>query len=291
MYGLVLYCWFSPAEDEEDEMEKMLSELTLISPPSSAPLLSSLHSEGGEEGSGSSNSLDSLTLKKKRLLDTMEPTEADPTETSLDCRPQDGASEDRGDGGKGRGTDSLRASSTTAINIEPPTPTTPGQRKSLAEREVDRTSPCAGGGLLGDSLKSGLSDDDLLPSTDLTTCADGSASPGRGSPRQSPPYFSPASLQNSPSSSNTVRNCVRMCVCTYMYMPVCMCVHVCVCVCTCVCAYVHVCVCVCVCVCDVAVFFPQVDDWVRRLEGSVKQWALQIISALEHLHSNGIICK
>jgi hypothetical protein len=34
-----------------------------------------------------------------------------------------------------------------------------------------------------------------------------------------------------------------------------------------------------------------VDDWMQRLEGSVKQWALQIITALEHLHRHGIICK
>ena len=33
------------------------------------------------------------------------------------------------------------------------------------------------------------------------------------------------------------------------------------------------------------------DDWVQRLEDSVREWAAQIVLALEHLHNHGIICR
>ena len=35
----------------------------------------------------------------------------------------------------------------------------------------------------------------------------------------------------------------------------------------------------------------QVDDWGKRLEESVREWAAQIILALEHLHTQGIVCR
>lgn len=185
MHAVHVSIWVSVCvveEEEEDEMEKMLSELTLISPPSSAPVLDSLHSEEG--GSESGNSLDSLALMKKRLLDTME---SDKTSVGHKAEEEESA------------TDKVGVSSPTAISIEPPTPTTPSQQKTLAER----TNPTAMGSLLGDSLKSDLSEDDLLPSTsdiDSTDITKESTLSAKKSP-----FFTPASLQNSPSSSDTVR--------------------------------------------------------------------------------------
>lgn len=172
-------------EEEEDEMEKMLSELTLISPPSSAPVLDSLHSEEG--GSESGNSLDSLALMKKRLLDTMESDKV-----SVD---------QEAEGEREKATGKVGVSSTTAISIEPPTPTTPHQQRTLVER--DRTSPTAMGSLLGDGLKSDLSEDDLLPSTSDVDSA--CRTKDSTSSAKKSPFFTPASLQNSPSSSDTVR--------------------------------------------------------------------------------------
>ncbi len=34
-----------------------------------------------------------------------------------------------------------------------------------------------------------------------------------------------------------------------------------------------------------------VDDWSRRLEDTVRQWAWQIVGALDHLHAQGVICR
>ena len=42
-------------------------------------------------------------------------------------------------------------------------------------------------------------------------------------------------------------------------------------------------------VCDLYVQVK--DDWVQRLEDSVREWAAQIVLALEHLHNHGIICR
>lgn len=169
-------------EEDEDEMEKMLNELTHISPPSSALLQDSLHSEGGSQ---SGSSLDSLALMKKRLLDTTE---------------SDGTSVEHKVEGEENSTDEV--SSPASISIEPPTPTTPSQQKSLAEG--DRTSPSTMGSLLGDGLRLGLSEDDLLPSTsDPASCTN--KTKDSTSPIKKSPFFSPASLQNSPSSSDMVR--------------------------------------------------------------------------------------
>ena len=183
-------------------MEKMLSELTLISPPSNAPVTDSLHSgEGGEGESESSNSLDSLALMKKRLLETMEP---DPSETSLDWGGRERQARENGEK-MGRNGNTLGVSASTSINIEPPTPTTPSQQKTLAERDGERTNSREAG-LLGDSLKPDLSDDDLLPSTgDVNKATNEGVSLAKGLPGQRPPCFSPASLQNSPNASSTVR--------------------------------------------------------------------------------------
>lgn len=180
---LCCVCGVVVEEEDEDEMEKMLNELTHISPPSSAPPQDSLHSEGGSE---SGNSLDSLALMKKRLLDTTDSPQTD--KTSVEHKVE----------GEENSTDEV--SSPASISVEPPTPTTPSQQKSLAEG--DRTSPSTMGSLLGDGLRLGLSEDDLLPSTsDPASCTN--KTKDSTSPKKSP-FFSPGSLQNSPSSSDMV---------------------------------------------------------------------------------------
>ena len=60
-------------EEEEDDMEKMLGEMTLISPPSTTPLLEDSLTEGG---SGSANSsLDTLAAMRRRLMETEDGSE------------------------------------------------------------------------------------------------------------------------------------------------------------------------------------------------------------------------
>ena len=60
-------------EQEEDDMEKMLGEMTLISPPSTTPLLEDSLTEGG---SGSANSsLDTLAAMRRRLMETEDGSE------------------------------------------------------------------------------------------------------------------------------------------------------------------------------------------------------------------------
>ena len=183
-------------------MERMLSELTMIVPPSSAPVTDSLSSreeeEGGKErGSEPSDSLDSLALMKRRLEETME----EPSEMSVG-RGQDAAVwESTGEGEEPRtvGVDTLQVSSSTSINIQPPTPTTPSQKKALGG---EKDSSPRTGHHLGEGLKPALSEDDLLPSTGGFNER---VSPIKGSPRKGSPCFSPASLQNSPDASKTVR--------------------------------------------------------------------------------------
>ena len=183
-------------------MEKMLGELTLLSPPSTTPLGGNSQGDEGEGESESGSSLDSLALMKKQLMETVEETKG----ALLDAAAMNTGNE---------GMESLEqnsASTTTAISIEPPTPTT-GVGQTLT---TDRTNPqplTSGTATRGmdsllttttDSVRSGLrgeeeEDEELLPST-RSGRDEGSRAKSRS------PCFSPASLHNSPSTNSTVRS-------------------------------------------------------------------------------------
>ena len=170
-------------EGEVEDMEKMLSELTMISPPTTAPLMEDSLS-GQEEEDGAS---DSLELRRKRLLETSEDTVTPPTATPSVV--------------------------TAAINIEPPTPTTANETSLVrVSGSVSRDVPSEDGAdrfTTTDSLRS--CDSELLPST---TGSDHRGDEEKGvtvEGREKSPCFSPASLQNSPRDSSMV--CVCVCVC------------------------------------------------------------------------------
>ena len=149
----------SPGEESADqEMERMLNELTSIVPPSDVPLTGSLASEGS--GSDKTDSMDSLALMRRRLEETMEASDGSKS------RVEEGDGLDRGhpvaDGNgepinslqeersgpegateQGAGSESGGMSRRTAISIQPPTPTvpTPGVLGTQGNGGAHRTSP------------------------------------------------------------------------------------------------------------------------------------------------------
>lgn len=147
----------SPGEESADqEMERMLSELTSIVPPSNVPLTGSLVSEGS--GSDATDSMDSLALMRRRLEETMEASDefksrveerdgldrgypvADGSEAPRDSSLQEESSGSEGATVQGAGGESI--GSRTAINIQPPTPTVPpeGVLGSQGNSGAHRTS-------------------------------------------------------------------------------------------------------------------------------------------------------
>lgn len=251
------------ASSEPDEIERMLSELTAIVPPSDLPVTSSMGSvdkgEGGVDSSEASDSLDSLALMRRRLQEVME-EKSDKLETT-----RENSVSGLGSGHGGESSDfpdnSRRTSSnnkpiSTAINIQPPTPTVATQTSlGLPDESTEDTShrisrrTRVGAGDRGEATSAATSaleertSPRLTPAT-VETSKDPRSSPtgvprvdsGRSSGHSSP-CFSPGSLRNSPDVKT------------------------------------------------------QVDDWGRRLEGNVRHWAAQLVLALEHLHAHNIVCR
>ena len=122
----------SPGEGEsaDQEMERMLSELTSIVPPSDAPLTGSLASEGTD--SEATDSIDRLTLMRRRLEEMMGEGDGSKSQVEGGDREQpiagveSSVQESLGpEGVVVDGSESI--SSSTAINIQPPTPTVTSQ--------------------------------------------------------------------------------------------------------------------------------------------------------------------
>ena len=196
-------------EGEEEEMERMLNELTLISPPNTSPLREEEEGggenrlqEGDEESeSSTTSSLDTLTQMRLRLLETIEedkinhtPSNTTPSRTPPTALPNNETSEEIA-----TNRPPLTSLSSSAINIEPPTPTSETMATNIVDSATTANSGSDGSLLLGHSYDD---DNNLLPST--TGC--------RGDGREMSPCFSPASLQNSPGDT-VVSVCVCVCVC------------------------------------------------------------------------------
>ena len=122
----------SPGEGEsaDQEMERMLSELTSIVPPSDAPLTGSLASEGTD--SETTDSIDRLTLMRRRLEEMMGEGDGSKSQVEGGDREQPIAgvesSVQESLGPEGVFVDGSESiSSSTAINIQPPTPTVTSQ--------------------------------------------------------------------------------------------------------------------------------------------------------------------
>lgn len=154
----------SPGEESADqEMERMLGELTSIVPPSDVPLTGSLASEGTD--SEATDSIDRLTLMRKRLEEMMGESDGSQSQVEGGDREQPIAGvepsvqESLGpegvvDGGSGS------ISSGTAINIQPPTPTVTSQgalgtlQNSEAHRTLQQTDALTAGRTVEESLSS-----------------------------------------------------------------------------------------------------------------------------------------
>ena len=207
-------------DQDDSELERMLGELASIVPPKSLPITDSLTSnereeeEEEEEGKGEeresnmeseedssepSNSIDRLALLRKRLEESAEPEEQDPSArdslTRLDVSRGTGEEEEEDE-----------EESSATINILPATPTVPSKGAGFNLQVMtseDRTQST-------DSL---TVEDALIPRTSLASVEDTSSesrravaqSPavdipeggrkvstsGKGSPGQGSPCFSP----------------------------------------------------------------------------------------------------
>ena len=244
------------SEQDDDEMDRMLNELSSIVPPSDLPVVtSSLGSNAADEEESSStgseagsDSLDRLALMRKRLEECggggseVKPGGGGP-ETSSDrehpvaVAAESGNKEPSPPGG-GESRDRSEAGASTAINIQPPTPTVSTQ-DSLGSAQVTRTSGRSGTDSLAAHPRSseGGKDSGSGGGSPGVEPRAGSGSPAKGSPGRSSPCFSPGSQSSSPNVGGVV------------------------------------------------------DEWGRRLEDSVRAWAAQIILSLEHLHIHGVICR
>ena len=202
-------------EGEEEEMERMLNELTLISPPNTSPLREEEEEAEGENRrqdeeneSSTTSSLDTLTQMRLRLLETIEedkinhtPSNTTPSKTLPTALPNNETSEEIA-----TNRPPLTSLSSSAINIEPSTPTSETMATNIVDSVITANSGSDGSLQLGHSYD----EDNLLPST--TGC--------RGDGREMSPCFSPASLQNSPG--DTVVSglmCVCVCVCVLSLSP------------------------------------------------------------------------
>ena len=191
------------ADDIDDQdMERMLSELTNIVPPTSLPVTDSLTSTGSgmeENESETNDSLDSLVLMRKRLEETFTeideslPVEQPPVENiPITANKEDGPGEE-----------------SVSVNVQPPTPTVTSQTKlGLNENNptlgVDTTA--------GDAEKLVNEGENTLDSVTSVKHSGTVAVPGIPtksnkvgvSSGTSSPCFSPASLRNSPEPSSKV---------------------------------------------------------------------------------------
>ena len=201
----------SSGQDQDQEMERMLSELTSIVPPSDLPVTESLGSEGGLSGSDATDSIDRLALMRKQLEETLE----EKPETSLSRKHSAAAGMDS-PGSEDSGVAGVRPPSSAAINIQPPTPTVASQ-DALGTRGDERTDSLSV--LASKSLTPSSLDLPDVPSSSpqsrnvfkaISQVEPASSSPGRASSGRSTPCFSPGSLRNSPDvSSNQVDDWVR----------------------------------------------------------------------------------
>ena len=207
---------------ETDEMERMLSELTSIIPPSDLPVTNSLGSNEGSD-SDATNSLDNLAMMRQRLQETIEESSEEGeialTREHSEAGVGPGDTEDEEAGTVGGGEE---RPASTAINIQPPTPTTVNQNTSLGIRTnsfpVDtgqsgpgglqtKSSPSSSGSPQSGRMLSTTGD--RRTSKPITPVESRGSSPGKASPRQGSPHFSPGSLQNSPELSSKVDDWVR----------------------------------------------------------------------------------
>ena len=254
----------SSQREDEEYMERMLNELTDIVPPSSLPVDSSLTS-GASCEEEEEDSLDSLALMRQRLEETIREAKSAEMEAALRrdqpvAPPVDHDKEGVGSrGGEGAGSrqdgsapcDSSGVTTSTLINVQPPTPTAAGLAPLVPRTNIDPTgapkkydaaspsnetiaSPIPRQAMESHTTSSSPSSASPRAKTGLGGEARGSAaSSGRNTP-----CFAPGSLRASPEGRGR-----------------------------------------------------EMDGWERRLEGSVRQWAAQIVLALESLHAHGVICR
>ena len=150
----------SPGEESADqEMERMLGELTSIVPPSDVPLTGSLASEGTD--SEATDSIDRLTLMRKRLEEIMGESGGSQSQVDGDGREQPIAGVEPSvqdslgpEGIIDGGSESI--SSGTAINIQPPTPTVTSQGAlgTQQNRTLQQTDVLTAGRTVEESLSS-----------------------------------------------------------------------------------------------------------------------------------------
>lgn len=216
-------------ETETDEMERMLMELSDIVPPDN-------QLDNCTEGSDSEvagDSLDRLASMRKQLEESITTgTESLDSDHRLSTMPEEDSKDES----------TLNERKSTAIKVEPPTPTTPNQSSvGLYPLSDDAQS-----GMQSLSVKAtgggptSTSEPASLPSTS-DKMADRTAPLGESLPSgKSSPCFSPSSLRNSPENDYTR---------------------------------------------------SVIDDWSRRLEENVRHWIAQIVVALDHLHTQGVVCR
>ena len=239
-------------EQDDDEMDHMLNELSSIVPPTDLPVTSSLGSNATEGDSSTSSetatdSLDRLALMRKRLEECSD-SEAKPdgarSETTSDrehpvAGDTEGSSEERNPpvGEREDRPDTGGQPASTAINIQPPTPTVSTQESLGGPADDTRTGGRTGADTLAAEPWGSGEGKELVSSGSSPGGTRSATSSPKGSPRQSSPCFSPGSQHSSPNVGGVV------------------------------------------------------DEWGRRLEDSVRTWAAQIVLCLEHLHIHGVICR
>ena len=193
----------SSEQDDDDEMDRMLSELSSIVPPSEPPVTSSLGSTAADEeeySTGSeagADSLDRLALMRKRLEEYgSSAVKPGASETSSDREhpvaggAEAGSNKESSPGGDGESRDHSETGASTAINIQPPTPTVATQ-DSLGTAQNARTSGRSGADCLAAEPRSSRGGKDLVGSGNSPGVEPRA---GSGSPRRtSSPCFSPGS--------------------------------------------------------------------------------------------------
>ena len=208
----VFLCLFPAIDDQleaddidDQDMERMLSELTSIVPPTSLPVTNSLTStESGMEGEEleTNDSLDSLAIMRRRLEETFSNKDdnllVDVDQPLVENIPISTNSEDS------QGP----SENTISVSIQPPTPTVTshtnlGLREHNPALGVNTTTTVD---LMKQEPSLVRESEDVLSSVvrSESVTVPGITTKSKGSSGTSSPCFSPGSLRNSPEPSSKV---------------------------------------------------------------------------------------